>query len=103
MQLVLCTREDSMLPLNTDICQEAESQEIVKSVLMFFRSFIDSRPYSDIAPISVRADNVLRQQRASTIGDVKRVLTQISSSQGVPGAGHMVKTELEGLIRASLN
>jgi hypothetical protein len=104
MTTILCTREDLddadvIVPVNVGLMDEDECQNVVLSVRNFFASFLDLRPYRDVGVISVRAENVLRRNHAKTIADVRRLYVQATSSQGVFGAGRMVRDEWASLLR----
>jgi hypothetical protein len=102
MSILLCTREDlteNVVPLNVTYMDEAECQPIVTLVHKFFKSFLDTTPYQEAGVLSVRAENVLRRYHAQTLGDVRRLLVQALSNQGVFGAGRMVQEEWAGLLR----
>lgn len=102
MNIILCTREDldgDTLPVNVEFLDEEECQRVVVAARNFFASFLDTTPYHAAGVISVRAENVLRRHHCHTRGDVRRLLTAATSSQGVFGAGRMVRDELAALLR----
>lgn len=100
--IVLCTREDlteTIVPLNTSYMDEDECQTVVTVVHKFFKSFLDTTPWPEAGRMSMRAENVLRRHHVVTVGDVRRLLTQALSNQGVFGAGKMVRDEWARLLR----
>lgn len=100
MNLILCTRADgdqSILPLEDQ--SEESSQTIVVQVLKFFKQFLDTRPWRELGEMSMRAENILRRNHAETVADVKRLLVQSQSNQGVPGVGALVREEWRTLLR----
>ena len=100
--ILLCTREDlteQVVPLNTSYMDEDECQRVTTVVHKFFKSFLDTTPWQEVGVMSMRAENILRRNHAVTIGDVRRLLTQALSNQGVFGAGKMVRDEWAGLLR----
>lgn len=104
MTVTLCTREDfepeNVLALNPNDQTEETAQFVVLSVLEFFKSFLDTRPYVEVFDVmSARAHNILVRQGATTVGDVKRMLIRATSNQGVPNAGATVRKEWADLIR----
>lgn len=104
MNMVLCMREEldgNIASLNNEHLDEEACQDVVVAVLRFFQSFIDTRPYHGEGWLSMRAENVLRRNAATTIGDVRRLLTQACSNQGVLGAGALVRQEWATLLRTA--
>ncbi len=100
--IVICTREDlseTILPIDTNYLDEEECQQIVVRLRAFFAPFVDERPYGELGLLSGRAENILRRYRAKTVGDLRRLLTQALSSQGLPGAGLMVQKEWAEVLR----
>jgi hypothetical protein len=100
--MVICTREDlseSLIPIDTNYLDEEECQQMVALLRSFFASFVDERPYGELGLLSGRAENILRRYHAKTVGDLRRLLTQALSNQGLPGVGTMVREEWAALLR----
>lgn len=99
--MLLCTPMD----LSTGYCQplpeleEEQAKRLVVDLLVFFRTFLDARPWAEIGFLSRRAENVLRRERAITIADVRRCLLKAHSSTGLQGAGALVQREWVRLLR----
>jgi len=98
MNLILCSKSDSDIAMPLGEVAEDTAQQIVVSTLNFFKSFLDTRPWADVGELSGRATNVLRRNKATTIADVRRLLTQAQSNQGVFGAGRLVMDEWKRLL-----
>ena len=102
MAIVLCTREDldeNLVPINVSFLDEDECKSIVSCVHKFFTSFLDTTPFREAGVLSMRAEKVLVRNHAQTLGDVRRLLVQAMSNQGVFGAGRMVREEWARLLR----
>lgn len=88
--------EQHLFPLGEQ--DEASAQLTVVSLLVFFRSFLDQRPWVEVGFLSRRAENILRRERAKSIADVRQCLLKAQSNMGLPGAGRLVQSEWARLL-----
>lgn len=95
---LFATRDDQYVPLSEDLT-DMQIDDLLARLHLTFKHFLDRRPAASFFALSVRAQNVMKRNQVSTVGELAKLLTQARSSTGVWGAGRLVQQEWKNLLQ----